>query len=153
ARERIGGLQGLAAVPAPSRATLLGRRGDRASREIHSFLTRNQIRFDWLNPESDEASRWPGPTVRAMDLPALHCGDGTTRLRARPRQVAERLGLRTLPLGTEYDTGHRRWRPRRARRRGVRRFRGATDLGHRARGTGWTGRDLLPHRELSWLSH
>src|SRR5262249_51809582 len=75
ARERIGGLQGLAAVPAPSGATLLGRRGDRASREIHSFLTRNQIRFDWLNPESDEASRWPGPTVRAMDLPALHCDD------------------------------------------------------------------------------
>src|SRR5215813_1968447 len=31
ARERIGGLQGLAAVPAPSRATLLGRRGDPAS--------------------------------------------------------------------------------------------------------------------------
>src|SRR5678816_1171466 len=103
ARERIGGLQGIAAAPVRSRATLLGRRGDPASRELHSFLTRNQIRFDWLNPDSADASRWPGTTAGAEDLPALHCEDGTTLLRARPRQVAERLGLPTLPRGTEYD--------------------------------------------------
>ena len=104
ARERIGGLQGLAAEPVRSRATVLGRRGDPAFGELRSFLTRNQIRFEWLNFDSDDASRWPGATARAEDLPALHCEDGTTLLCARPRQVAERLGLQTLPLGNEYDT-------------------------------------------------
>ena len=104
ARERIGGLQGIAAAPVKSRATLLGHRGDPACRELRSFLTRNQIRFEWLSPDSTDATRWPGAPAEAADLPALHCDDGTTLLRARPRQVAERLGLRTLPRGTEYDT-------------------------------------------------
>jgi thioredoxin reductase (NADPH) len=104
ARERIGGLQGIAAEPIRSRATVLGRRGDPACRELHAFLTRNQIRFDWLDPDSPDASRWPGAAAGSADLPALHCEDGSTVLGARPREVAERLGLQTLPRGTEYDT-------------------------------------------------
>ncbi|HZX43295.1 MAG TPA: FAD-dependent oxidoreductase, partial [Myxococcaceae bacterium] len=104
ARERIGGLQGIAAAPVRSRATLLGHRGDPACRELHSFLTRNQIRFEWLNPDSADPSRWPGLPAGPEDLPALHSEDGTTLLRARPRQVAERLGLSTLPRESEYDT-------------------------------------------------
>jgi thioredoxin reductase (NADPH) len=104
ARERIGGLQGLASAPVKSRATLLGQRGDPACHELRSFLIRNQIRFEWLSPDSADATRWPGSPAGVEDLPALHCDDGTTLLRARPRQVAERLGLRTLPRGTEYDT-------------------------------------------------
>src|SRR4030095_3467051 len=54
ARERIGGLQGIAAEPIRSRATVLGRRGDPACRELNAFLTRHQIRFDWLDPDSPD---------------------------------------------------------------------------------------------------
>jgi len=104
ARERIGGLQGIASAPTRSRATVLGRRGDPACRKLHAFLTRNQIRFDWLDPDSPDASRWPGAATGPADLPALHCEDGSTVLGARPREVAERLGLQTLPLASEYDT-------------------------------------------------
>ena len=104
ARERIGGLQGIASAPAKLRATLLGHRGDPACRELRSFLSRNQIRFDWLTPGSPDAARWAGAAVGPDDLPALHCEDGTTLLHARTREVAERLGLQTRPRGTEYDT-------------------------------------------------
>ena len=104
ARERIGGLQGIAAAPAKLRATILGHRSDPTCRELRSFLSRNQIRFEWLDPDSPEAGRWPGAGLGPDDLPALHCEDGTTLPRARPRDVAERLGLRTRPRGTEYDT-------------------------------------------------
>jgi thioredoxin reductase (NADPH) len=104
ARERIGGLQGIATAPTRSRATLLGQRGDPACRELRTFLARNQIRFEWLTPDQAEAARWPGSAVGPDALPALHCEDGTTVQRATPRGVAERLGLRTRPRDTEYDT-------------------------------------------------
>ena len=104
ARERIGGLQGIATTPTRSRATLLGHRGDPACRELRTFLGRNHIRFDWLTPDSPEAARWPGAPLVPDDLPALHCEDGTTLLRARAREVAEHLGLPTRARGTDYDT-------------------------------------------------
>jgi len=105
ARERIGGLQGIAATPARTRATLLGHGSDPACRELRAFLTRNHIKFDWLTPDApDLAARWPGPAVRPEDYPALHCDDGSTVYRGRPREVAQRLGLQTSARGTEYDT-------------------------------------------------
>src|SRR5215831_3020261 len=72
ARDRIGGLQGIATTPSKVRATLIGHRADAACRELRTFLTRNQIRFDWLAPDAaDLAARWPGPPLQADDLPAL----------------------------------------------------------------------------------
>jgi thioredoxin reductase (NADPH) len=104
ARERIGGLQGIATAPAKSRGTLVGHRWDSACRDLRRFLTRNQISFDWLMPDAaDLAARWPGAALAAGDLPALHCDDGTILLRARNRDVAQRLGLQTSARGA-YDT-------------------------------------------------
>jgi thioredoxin reductase (NADPH) len=105
ARERIGGLQGFATTPAKSRATLVGHRGDTACAALRAFLSRNQIKFEWLLPDSPElASRWPGTALRPDDLPALHCDDGTTLIRARAREVANRLGLQTSARFSDYDT-------------------------------------------------
>jgi len=105
ARERIGGLQGIAATPAKLRATLVGHRSDAACGELRTFLTRNQIRFDWLMPDApDFALRWPGTALQPDHLPALHCDDGTTLIRAGTREVAQRLGLQTSARGRDYDT-------------------------------------------------
>jgi thioredoxin reductase (NADPH) len=104
ARERITGLQGFAATPAKSRATLIGHRLDVACRELRTFLTRNQIKFDWVLPDApDAAARWGGPPPEAAHLPALRSDDGATLFRARNREVAERLGLQTAALGDAYD--------------------------------------------------
>jgi thioredoxin reductase (NADPH) len=105
ARERIGGLQSFAATPAKKRATLVGAPGDAACRALRSFLGRNQIHFEWVPPDApDLATRWSGAPPGPDDLPALACDDGSTLLRARPRDVAARLGLQTSPRAAEYDT-------------------------------------------------
>lgn len=105
ARERIGGLQGIALTPARKRATLLGERGDPACRVLQAFLTRNQISFDWCTPDDPAlGTRWPGPSVARDDLPALVCDDGTLVVRASTRVVAQRIGLPTAPRETHYDT-------------------------------------------------
>src|SRR4028118_1518673 len=61
ARERIGGLQGIAAEPPTPRVTMVGHRWDTASGELRRFLERNQITHDWVTPDApDLPTRRPG---------------------------------------------------------------------------------------------
>jgi thioredoxin reductase (NADPH) len=104
ARERIGGLHGIAARPAVARVTIVGHRWDPACHHLRRFLALNQITFDWLTPDSSELpARWPGAVVAEGDLPALRCEDGTILTRPRTRELAQRLGLQTGARGDDYD--------------------------------------------------
>ena len=82
ARERIGGLQGIAAEPPKPRVTLVGHRWDTACGDLRRFLARNQISFDWLTPDAPELpDMWPGPRPeRTSDCPVLRLADGTVRV-------------------------------------------------------------------------
>ena len=72
ARERIGGLQGVAAEAPQPRALVLGHRWDAACSELRRFLDRNQITFDWITPDAtDAAERWGGAVPADGDCPAL----------------------------------------------------------------------------------
>ncbi len=106
ASERIGGLRGIATAPFKARAVMLGRAGDDRVRELRSFLTRNQISYDWVTPDApDRATRWTGPALDDDALPALVCDDGTVLARACSRDVADHLGLQTRPRSDRcYDT-------------------------------------------------
>jgi thioredoxin reductase (NADPH) len=103
ARERIGGLQGVAAEPPKPRASLAGHRWDADCSELRRFLDRNQITFEWITPEAGDAfARWGGELPPESDLPALRAG-ATTLPRPRLRAVAELLGLQTHAAEEEYD--------------------------------------------------
>ena len=105
ARERIGGLQGIAAAPATPRALIVAHRWDTAGHALRRFLSRNQITFEWLTPDApDVAARWPGTPPADADCPALRCDDGKILIRPSTRDLAQRLGLQTCPRGTDYDT-------------------------------------------------
>ena len=105
ARERIGGLQGLAAEAPKAKATILGHRYDAACHELRRFLARNQLSFDWVTPEDAKLhERWPTPCPGDDALPALLLADGTMLVRPEPRQVAMHLGLQTRGRLAEYDT-------------------------------------------------
>jgi len=105
ARERIGGLQGIAAEPRRVQVTMVGHRWDNACLEIRRFLARNQITFDWLTPDAPEMpSRWAGSPPAETDYPVLRLADGTTLVRPQARELARLLGLQTTARGTEYDT-------------------------------------------------
>ena len=69
ARERIGGLQGIAAEPPTPRVTMVGHRWDTACGELRQFLARNQITYDWMTPDApDLPTRWPGPRPAEADV-------------------------------------------------------------------------------------
>ena len=105
ARERMGGLQGLAAEPPKARVTMVGNRWDAACGALRQFLARNQITYDWLTPDAPElAKRWPGFRPTDADCPVLRLTDGTLLNRPATRELAERLGLQTRARLPEYDT-------------------------------------------------
>ena len=105
ARERIGGLQGIAAEPPTPRVTMVGHRWDTACGELRQFLDRNQITHEWLTPDApDLPTRWPGPHPAEDKLPVLRLADGTLLSRPATRDLARLLGLQTGPSLAEYDT-------------------------------------------------
>jgi thioredoxin reductase (NADPH) len=104
ARERLGGLQGLAAKPPTPQVTVIGHRWDPVCHDLRRFLARNQVVFDWLAPDAPEcAKRWSGWSP-GEGGPALGFPDGTLLVRPPLREVANRLGLQTSCRSTEYDT-------------------------------------------------
>lgn len=103
ARERIGGLQSIAAEPHKPRVVLVGHRWDTACSELRRFLARNQVAFEWITPHSpDLAKHWP-EAGEAADGPVLRLDDGTVMKRPPPRELARRLGLQTSPQRADYD--------------------------------------------------
>lgn len=105
ARERIGGLQGIAAQAPQPLATILGDRWDPTCGELRRFLARNQITFDWVTPDSPQLSKlWPGNPPAESDCPAMRLTDGSVVCRPNLREVAGLLGLATRGRLPEYDT-------------------------------------------------
>ncbi|HST16467.1 MAG TPA: FAD-dependent oxidoreductase [Gaiellaceae bacterium] len=98
------GLQGLAAEASPPRALVFGGRGDSSCTQLRHFLDRNQISFQWLQPDApDAAEHWGGPLPDAGDCPAIRVVGGKTVVRPELRRVAELLELGTEPQEAEYD--------------------------------------------------
>lgn len=104
ARERIGGLQGIAAEPPPPRAIVVGHRWDPECAALRRFLDRNQVTFKWLIPDAADAEdEWGGPLPLDEDCPTIRVVDGKTVVRPQLRRVAELLGLPTQAADAEYD--------------------------------------------------
>jgi len=104
ARERMGGLQSIAAEPPKARVTLVGHRLDGACGGLRRFLDRNHISFDWLTPDAPQlAAAWPGSLPTDGECPALRLADGQVVARPSNREVARLVGLQTTPADTECD--------------------------------------------------
>ena len=104
ARERMGGLQGITAEPSQPRVIIVGQRWNTACGDLRRFLTRNQITFDWMTPDSPELpKRWPGTPPQHEDCPVL-LAEGTVLSRPAARELARLLDLQTTARFAEYDT-------------------------------------------------
>lgn len=105
ARERIGGMQGISAEQPKPMVMMIGDRWDPACADMRRFLSRNQISFDWLTPDSPSVdTAWQGPLPEKGDCPVLRLADGQTLRRPKERDVARLLGLQTSPSLADYDT-------------------------------------------------
>jgi thioredoxin reductase (NADPH) len=104
ARERLGGLQAIAAEPQKPRVTLIGHRWDTACANLRRFLARNQISFNAVAPDTPEAAALPEESRRlAAEGPVTLLADGTLLTTTKVRDLARWLGLQTAPHATEYD--------------------------------------------------
>jgi len=104
ARERLGGMQGISAETPKPLVTIFGHRWDPACADMRRFLARNQISFDWVEPDSpDIRALWQGDLPKETDCPVLRLADGTILNQPSEREVAQRLGLQTSPHLAEYD--------------------------------------------------
>ena len=104
ARERIGGMQGISAQPPKPLVTLFGHRWDPACADMRRFLSRNQITFDSVPPDSPAfPTLWQGPLPERNDWPALRLADGQVLHRPNARDVARLLGLQTSARLADYD--------------------------------------------------
>jgi thioredoxin reductase (NADPH) len=104
ARERMGGLQSIAAEPPTPRVTVVGHQWDAACGDLRRFLARNQISLSWVMPDSRELSTiWPGPRPAEGELPVVRLADGQVLVRPEVRDLANRLGLQTSARADEYD--------------------------------------------------
>lgn len=103
ARERMGGLQGIAAKPPKARLTMVGHRWDSSCSDLRRFLARNQITFDWITPDSPELPKfWPAALPADSDCPVVRLADETVVSRPKPRDLARLLGLQTSARFPEY---------------------------------------------------
>ena len=106
ARERIGGLQGIAAEPPKPRVIMIGHRWDTACSELRRFLARNQITYDWLTPDAPElaGALARNPPIGRRLPRSCRLADGTLLSRPATRDLAQPLGLQTSARLAEYDT-------------------------------------------------
>jgi thioredoxin reductase (NADPH) len=105
ARDRIEGLQDLAADEPSPQATIIGERYDPQCRALRDFLNRNGVSFDWITPDDPTAeSRIPGFARIQGRFPAVALQGGSLLVKPEPRELAQRLGLTTTPGDDEYDT-------------------------------------------------
>ena len=104
ARERIGGLQGVAMQAPKAQVTVFGDRWDPTCGDLRRFLARNQIAHDWVLPDAAKAeATWGGALPADGERPVLRLSDGALLSRPAMRALAERLGLQTRPRLPEYD--------------------------------------------------
>jgi thioredoxin reductase (NADPH) len=105
ARERIGGLQGIAMQPPKAQISVYGERWDPACGDLRRFLSRNQIVHDWVTPETPDLGRsWTGDLPKAAECPVVRLPDGAQLQRPTMRELAVRLDLQTRPREDVYDT-------------------------------------------------
>ncbi len=105
ARDRIEGLQDLAADQPAPQATIVGERYDAQCRALRDFLGRNGVSFEWITPDDPQVeSSIPGYGRIKGRFPAVVLAGGTLLIKPEQRELARRLGLTTTPALAEYDT-------------------------------------------------
>jgi thioredoxin reductase (NADPH) len=84
---------------------VIGNQWAPASYQVKNFLVRNNIPYLWLDVEQIEEARQliKIPGKPDMELPCLIFPDGTVLQKPEPRDIAERVGLRTSADKPFYD--------------------------------------------------
>jgi thioredoxin reductase (NADPH) len=101
---RLGYLQQAALDTPVATVTIIGHRFDLACHDLRDFLARNRVVFRWHDPRDPEARVGMAPEPQADETyPVVVLPDGSRLVTPSFREVAERLGLGTVPAQSSYD--------------------------------------------------
>ena len=101
---RVGYLQQAALETPVATVTIIGHRFDLACHDLRDFLARNRVLFHWYDPRDPEARVGLPPTPQADETyPVVVLPDGSRLTTPTFRELAERLGLGTVPSQPCYD--------------------------------------------------
>jgi thioredoxin reductase (NADPH) len=101
---RLGFLQQAALETPVATVTIIGHRFDLACHDLRDFLARNRVLFRWHDPRDPEARVGMAPQPQADETyPVVVLPDGARLVTPSFREVAERLGLGTVPTQASYD--------------------------------------------------
>jgi thioredoxin reductase (NADPH) len=102
------GLQGLAALAADVPAVdvnVVGHQWDDRCHTLRTFLDRNRVAYEWTSPDDPDIERLvPGFASLRGRYPAVALRGRSLLIRPGTRELAQRLGLSTVPEHTIYDT-------------------------------------------------
>ena len=88
----------------PTQATIVGDRLDFACHDIRDFLSRNQIAFEWFDPNDPaDAAIIPAAARGAARYPLVLLNDGRVLEAPDNRELARALNLQIAPRETAYD--------------------------------------------------
>jgi len=84
---------------------VIGHQWDPESHRIKEFLARNQIPYQWLDPETNEEARLllDKPGEKKTELPLVLFEDGGSLEKPENLEIAERVGLKTSAEKPFYD--------------------------------------------------
>jgi thioredoxin reductase (NADPH) len=101
---RVGYLQQAVLETPVATVTIIGHRFDLACHDLRDFLARNRVLFRWLDPRDPEARVGMAEVPQADEAyPAVVLPDGSRLITPTFRELAERLGLNTVPAQPSYD--------------------------------------------------
>ncbi len=89
--------------PAETGLRLIGERWSAASHRLREYLSKNLVRFRWLDVERPETKAVLAAVRSGSTLPLLLLEDGEVLADPTPAEVAERLGLTGRPEVDFYD--------------------------------------------------
>jgi thioredoxin reductase (NADPH) len=101
---RVGLLQQAALETPVATVTIIGHRFDLACHDLRDFLARNRVQFRWHDPRDPEARVGLAASPQAGEAyPVVVLPDSSRLVTPTFRELAERLGLNTVPAQTSYD--------------------------------------------------
>jgi thioredoxin reductase (NADPH) len=101
---RVGYLQQAVLETPVATVTIIGHRFDLACHDLRDFLARNRVLFRWHDPRDPEARVGMAEVPQAGETyPVVVLPDGSRLITPTFRELAERLGLNTVPAQPSYD--------------------------------------------------
>jgi len=101
---RVGVIRDAYAATSLTQATIVGSRYDLLCHDVRDFLSRNQIGFEWVDPEDPaDAECMPPQAHGRQTFPLVVLADGTVLESPTERELAEALHLQTVPASDDYD--------------------------------------------------